>query len=65
MLIFEEKLLRVMEGDRSLSELQLVAFCYYYVDVTIVMEGIFRLIDSGVPVICTCHDERLLRLTNM
>jgi hypothetical protein len=51
-----------MEGDGSLSELQLVAFCYYYVDV---MEGTFRLIDSGVPVICTCHDERLLRLTNM
>jgi hypothetical protein len=54
-----------MEGDRSLSELQLVAFCYCYIDLTIVMELTFRLIDSSVAVICTCHVERLLHLTHM
>lgn len=48
MFTFQENLLRVMEGDRSLSELQLVAFCSWYVDVTIVIEGTFRVIDSGV-----------------
>jgi hypothetical protein len=54
-----------MEGDRSLSELQLVAFCYCHIDVATVMEGTFKYIESGVAVICTCHDERQLRLTNM